>query len=142
MPTHQTKKKGRRLSAGLEIPSIRASHAGNQFHYLWAARQCLRLLLPKDDLIEISIEGASPREHNDGRPVRAGEEVIDVAEYFGKEENPRPKRVRYVQLKHSTRQGNGTWTASGLEKTIKGFAGLYKKFMFKFLKPATRNYWI
>ena len=37
-----------------------------------------------------------------------------------------------VQLKHSTRRTLEGWTASGLEKTIKGFANRYAKLLERF----------
>jgi hypothetical protein len=40
---------------------VRPSRDGDQFHYLWAARRCLRLLSAQSDLVAISIEG-SPNE--------------------------------------------------------------------------------
>jgi hypothetical protein len=81
---------------------VRPSRDGDQFHYLWAARRCLKLL--------------------SAEPIQAGEELIDIAEYFGSENIDEALLVRYMQLKHSTLHANDPWTASGLEKTIRGFA--------------------
>lgn len=64
---------------------VRWSRDGDQFHYLWAARRCLRLLSVQDDLVAISIEGPSPGELAGAPVVDAGEEVIDIAEYLGSE---------------------------------------------------------
>lgn len=108
---------------------VRASRDGDQFHYLWAARRCLQLLSARSDLIAISIEGPSPQEREDKLPASAGEEVIDIAEYFGSEELKSARLVRYMQLKHSTRHATEPWTASGFEKTIKGFAKRYKELL-------------
>ena len=57
---------------------VRASRDGDQFHYYWAARQCLKLLHSGSGLVGVSIEGSSPLE-----TATAGEQVIDVAEYYG-----------------------------------------------------------
>lgn len=123
-----TNQANRRASSRLRTNSIRPSRDGDQFHYLWAARRCLRLLLhqtlPEDNLIKISIEGVSPDEWAGESFTSVGEEVIDVAEYFGDEK--KLERIRYIQLKHSTRQKHAFWTASGLEKTITAFAERYK----------------
>ena len=108
---------------------VRPSRDGDQFHYLWAARRCLQLLSAHSDLIAISIEGPSPQERADEPPASAGEEVIDIAEYFGSEELNSARLVRYMQLKHSTRHATEPWTASGLEKTIEGFAKRYKELL-------------
>jgi hypothetical protein len=104
---------------------VRPSRDGDQFHY-WAARRCLRLLLPGSDLVAVAIEGVSSAENVAGPPSDAGEDVIDMAEYFGSEQIADAKIVRYMQLKHSTRHADTHWTASGLENTIQGFATRYK----------------
>jgi len=106
---------------------VRASRGGDQFHYLWAARRCLLLLPPHSELVAISIEGASPMEVPAESKVEAGEEVIDVAEYYGSEDIEHATLVRYIQLKHSTLRVDAPWTLSGLEKTLKGFAQRYKE---------------
>lgn len=106
---------------------VRPSRDGDQFHYLWAARRCLQLLSPQSDLVAISIEGPSPEEDAAQRSASFGEEVIDVAEYFVSEDFEKTRLVRYMQLKHSTRQAANPWTASGLEKTIRGFAKRYRE---------------
>ena len=112
------------MSNNLEV---RSSRDGDQFHYLWAARRCLRLLSPTDGLNAITIEGASPREIENGGSVEAGEEQIDVAEYYGSEALSEATRVRYIQLKHSTKNPTRPWPPSGLEKTIRGFSERYQE---------------
>lgn len=104
---------------------VRPSRDGDQFHYLWAARRCLKLLTAESGLMAVSIEGPSPGEQPGAEPVDAGEELIDIAEYFENEDIGQARLVRYMQLKHSTLHANDPWTASGLEKTIKGFAKRY-----------------
>jgi hypothetical protein len=105
---------------------VRASRAGDQFHYLWAARRCLGLLSPTSGLVAVTIEGASPSEIPSEEPIEEGEEVIDVAEYYGSEEFTRATAIRYIQLKHSTLRTTDPWTWSGLEKTLRGFAKRYE----------------
>lgn len=107
---------------------VRFSRDGDQFHYLWAARRCLRLLSEKDGLTAITIESSSPQEIENGGAVGAGEEHIDVAEYYGSEALKHATRVRYIQLKHSTKNPTQPWPPSGLEKTIRGFYERYQKF--------------
>ena len=106
---------------------VRFSRDGDQFHYLWAARRCLRLLSPTDGPIAITIEGSSPKETQTGESAEAGEEQIDVGEYYGSEDVRRATLVRYIQLKHSTQNPTKPWPPSGLEKTIRGFAERYQK---------------
>lgn len=105
----------------------RTSRDGDQFHYLWGARRCLNLLSPNMDLVAISIEGPSPDELSDDKKIEEGEEILDIVEYFGSEKIDQARLVRYLQLKHSTVRESDPWTASGLEKTLKGFAKRYCK---------------
>jgi NACHT domain len=105
---------------------VRPSRDGDQFHYLWAARRCLKLLSSEGGPVAISIEGPSPQENVGASIIEAGEEVIDIGEYFGSEDISTALLVRYMQLKHSTLHATKPWTASGIEKTINGFAKRYK----------------
>ena len=110
---------------------VRPSRDGDQFHYHWAARQCLRLLPEDADLVAVTLEGPSTGEAaND--VIAEGEELIDVGFYYGAEGRDRATFVHYVQLKHSTRHANEPWTASGLHKTLKGFADRYTKLLERF----------
>ena len=82
---------------------VRPSRDGDQFHYVWAARQCLQLLPGGSDLVAVTIEGASASEaENDD--IEAGEDLIDVGLYYGSESRAKARLVRYLQLKHSTRR--------------------------------------
>lgn len=105
---------------------VRFSREGDQFHYLWAARRCLRLLSPTSGLVAIAIEGTSVSETAPGDAIQAGEELIDVAEYYGSEDIARSTLIQYIQLKHSTQSVADPWTPSGLEKTLRGFSKRYK----------------
>ena len=107
--------------------SVRFSRDGDQFHYLWAARRCLRLLSPESDLVAISIEDASPSENGSDRTFSGGEEIIDVAEYEGSEQFEEASSVRYFQLKHSTLRAQENWNPSELETTLRKFAGQFEK---------------
>lgn len=100
--------------------SVRYSRGGDQFHYLWAARRCLRLLSPTSGLVAISIEGASKKESATGESQEAGEELIDVGEYYGSEAVETATLIRYIQLKHSTQHADEPWPPSGLKKLCEG----------------------
>ncbi len=106
---------------------IRASRDGDQFHYLWAARRLLHLLTPQSELVSITIEGASPSELQAAGKVDAGEELIDIAEYYGSTAIEKATLIRYMQLKHSTLRVDDVWQPSGLEKTLTGFAERYSE---------------
>ena len=102
---------------------VRASRDGDQFHYAWAARRCLKMLLPQSSLVAVSVEGASGNESDDASQIiEAGEEIIDIGEYYGSDELKDCLRVEYVQLKHSTLRTDAPWTLSELAKTLNGFA--------------------
>jgi hypothetical protein len=105
---------------------VRPSRDGDQFHYLWAARRCLLLLSPDASLKAVTIEGASPSEAASAGHIPIGEELIDVAEYYGSENLEHATLIRYIQLKHSTLRADEAWTPSGLKRTLTGFALRYK----------------
>jgi len=107
------------------LDSTRQSRDGDQFHYLWAARQCLKLLDYTSDLIAVAIEGPAPRDLTPGmRGVAAHE--IDVAEYYGGTDIASANRIVYRQLKHSTARRNVPWGPAGLKSSISRFAALHK----------------
>ena len=108
--------------------SVRLSRAGDQFHYLWAARRCLYLLSPSTDLVAVTIEGVSSDESL-GSTSGHGEESIDVAEYFRSESLSSCTKVIYYQLKHSTINVARPWRLNDLKKTFAGFAKRYSKFL-------------
>lgn len=108
---------------------VRPSRDGDQFHYYWAARRCLRLLPVETDLVAISIEGpATP----DGELLSDGSKSIDVAEYRGSTDPAKATHVRYVQLKHSSRREQQAWLASELTDTLQDFAKRYSALVAKF----------
>jgi hypothetical protein len=113
---------------------VRASRDGDQFHYLWAARRCLFLLDPRGGLVAVAIEGASQSEASGGNHLEAGEELIDVAEYYGSEDISQADRIVYIQLKHSTFRASDKWTLSGVKKTLSGFSERYRELLKHFDK--------
>ena len=103
---------------------LRSSRDGDQFHYYWGARHALALLRPGTDLVAISVEGSSS---GDAAGGGAGEQVIDLADYYGSAVLAKADRVVYRQLKHSTTRPNEPWSASGLVKTLIGFADKFRQ---------------
>jgi len=97
---------------------VRYSRAGDEFHYRWAARRCLKLIYPNSCLDAVTIEGS--RENK-----RAGEYVIDVAEYYRLDDGSQGKAI-YFQLKHSSVRAEKLFNLSELKGTIEGFADRYK----------------
>ncbi len=101
---------------------VRFSKVGDQFHYRWAARRCLGLLDPGSRLDCITIEGVSSDEEPNEN-TGTGEEVVDVAEYYGDSTIKLAEKISYHQLKHSCKVSPSTLSA--LSKTLKGF---FKRF--------------
>ena len=60
-----------------------------------------------------------------------GEEVIDVAEYYGGRDAATCSRFRYAQLKHSTMRTEELIIASELKNTLEKFAKIYRVEMEK-----------
>ena len=92
---------------------IRATRAGDLFHYRWAATRVLDLLDPDSELESVSVEGGSKPCPNDY--------IIDVEECF------KTQRVVY-QLKYSTMHSSQECTLSFLGGTLERFGKLYKTF--------------
>lgn len=112
---------------------VRASRDGDQFHYLWAARHALQLLRPQSGLVAVTIEGAATSEFPGAAQVEVGDQLIDIAEYYGDTDLEHATLVRYMQLKHSTLRVDEVWQPSGLEKTIHGFAKRYAELQRRLL---------
>lgn len=103
----------------MENDFVRYSRAGDEFHYRWAARRCLRLIYPKSTLESIVIEGSGPDESG-----LDGEYVMDVTEYSNQYEND-SGTISYYQLKHTTTKEDTPFNLSDLRNTIEGFAARY-----------------
>lgn len=110
----------RRLKLVSVSEQVRASRDGDWFHYYWASLQALALLEPDTDLLAIQVEGVPPEEQVEG------EEVIDLAEYFGGPDAASCTSFRYTQLKHSTLRTEQEITASELRKMLEKFAKVYQ----------------
>ena len=89
------------------------SRAGDEFHYRWAARRCLRMLFPNSKLTSVVIEGSDDVN-------AAGEYVIDLTEY-AMDQNEQ-QYIDYYQLKHTTILKEKPFQLSDLQDTIKGFS--------------------
>lgn len=113
---------------------LRSSRDGDQFHYHWAARQALQLLLPGTELVALVVEGVSKGD----TASTGGDEVVDLAEYWGSEDLATANRVVYRQLKHSTADPDGPRTSSFLKKTLVGFAKKYSSILKEHPEAAHR----
>jgi hypothetical protein len=79
------------------------------------------------DLAAVSIEGVPAAED-----VEPGLEVIDLGLYYGSANFATAERIHYRQFKHSTLHAQDEWTASGLKKTLEGFAARYQELVDRF----------
>lgn len=98
----------------------------------------MRLLLHSSDLVAVAIEGVSDAE-NGRHKGRSGEEVIDVAEYFGSETLSESRKVVYLQLKHSSTQLDKPWVLSDLKTTLAGFFKRFQAYCSEATDPARQD---
>lgn len=99
---------------------VRASRDGDRFHYYWAASRALKLLDLTSDLRAVWVEGLPVADQS------AGEEVVDVAEYFGGDDADSASAVVYTQVKHSTLRRQQPIETSELKTMLTKFALLYR----------------
>jgi hypothetical protein len=107
---------------------VEYSRAGERFHHVWAAAQSLKLLDARSRLQALWIEGA-------GGGSVAGDEIIDVAEYYG----PGPDEFDEVvvrQLKYSTTRAARNMGLSDLGPTLRKFAQIDSRASQAFKVPA------
>jgi hypothetical protein len=97
----------------------RESHAGDEFHVLWAVARALDMLSPRAHLRRLVIEGVSPKDQlGDAENWLHG---VDLTEYLDGESFSEASEVAIAQLKYSERKPNRTWTVARLaEKPSRG----------------------
>ena len=100
----------------LSNPLVRASRAGDRFHYCWAAKRSLLLLHPEPELERIVIEG-------DDTSGADGEYSLDMTEVY--RAGSAFDRIMY-QFKYSVARVREPFGFSELKKTIVGFAENYQ----------------
>src|SRR4051812_13226614 len=97
----------------------RESHAGDEFHVLWAVVRALDMLSPQARLRRLVIEGVSPDDQlADAESWLHG---VDLTEYLDGENFSKASEVAIAQLKYSERKPNRAWTVARLaEKPSRG----------------------
>ena len=95
---------------------VRASRAGDRFHYCWAARRSLLLLDQNSGLERIVIEGDDPAGTN-------GEYSLDMTEVY---RDGFDFDLIKCQFKYSVERVSESFTFSELKDTIVGFAENYR----------------
>lgn len=100
---------GGAATAGPEPAGARESGAGDQFHFLWAARRAIELLDPSSSLKRLVLEGFSPDSSFSADPnLLLG---ADLVEYYGGDSFASATKIVVTQLKYSHRHPSQTWTA-------------------------------
>lgn len=114
MPTKQKKR-----------DTVGPSRDGHEFHEAWAARKAMQLLLPRDGLIGIAVEGLSEKDE-----AHVSQEAVDVADltlYYGKDANFKvADRVEILQSKYSPMRAETEFRAIDAKKTVAKFAQAYR----------------
>jgi hypothetical protein len=107
--------------ADIAIDKVRASRDGHQYHEAWLARRALGLLLPRDGLCGIAVEGLSV-EDQEGVDA-ATVEIADATFYFGTSSNFHDaEKIEIAQFKYSIGRASANFTASDATKTLSKFA--------------------
>ncbi|QQX89738.1 ATP-binding protein (plasmid) [Cupriavidus necator] len=110
---------------GKTFDSVRASRDGHEFHEAWVARKCLGLLLPRDDLVGIAIEGFG--EEDQQLVTAEANEIADAVLYFGRRAKfSDARRIVVVQVKYSKAAELKPFRASDAKKTMGKFARTYR----------------
>ncbi len=120
------------------VEKSRAAKDGNEFHETWAARRSLELLMPRDELVGIAVEGFSTQ---DGEHVSsAASEIADLVLYYGDDCSfESAKRVEVSQFKYSIANQYKPFVASDAKQTFEKFAEAERDHRKKFGKAKTER---
>jgi NACHT domain len=106
--------------AKIEGNKTGASRQGHHFHEAWMARRSLGLLIPRDDLYCITIEGLSVIDEEDAGQDAA--EIADATFYYGRgTQFATCERMEITQFKYSVANDDKSFTFSSAKKTIEKF---------------------
>lgn len=110
-----------------KFDSVRASRDGHEFHETWVARKCLGLLLPKDDLTGVAIEGFAGDDQD--KVTTEANEIADAVLYYGKRASfEHARSVVVVQVKYSKAAELKPFRAADAKKTLGKFARAYRAY--------------
>ena len=108
------------------VDNVRYSREGHSFHDTWTARKCLQLLIPRDGLVGIAVEGLSPIDN-----VQAFSGTIEIADltlYYGEDADfSNAEKVEILQFKYSTTEADKPLRCSGAKETLKKFAESFRQ---------------
>ena len=118
--------------------TVGPSRDGHEFHEAWAARKAMQLLLPRDGLIGIAVEGLS--EKDESRVSQKAVDVADLTLYYGKDAYFEvADRVEILQSKYSSKRGDKAFRASDAKKTVAKFAQSYRDHLVSYGQAVTRQ---
>jgi hypothetical protein len=107
--------------ADMVIDIVRASKDGHQFHEAWLARCALALLLPRDTLYAIAVEGLAEADEED--VSEATVEIADATFYFGSAASFEAcARMEMAQFKYSIAACDKPLRVADARKTLVKFA--------------------
>lgn len=99
------------------VDKVRASRDGHEFHEAWAARRVLELLLPKDDLFGIAVEGTSTFDKDKADADTL--EVADLTLYYGNSVRfDTARKLEIIQFKYSIGKESNLYRPSDAKKNI------------------------
>lgn len=112
------------------IDKVRASKDGHQFHEAWVARCALSLLLPRDTLYAIAVEGLA--EVDEGGLSEASVEIADATFYYGSGASfDTCSRLELAQFKYSIAAQDKALRVADARKTLAKFAAAEVDFTAK-----------
>ena len=105
--------------------TVRPSRDGHEFHEAWTARKAMQLLLPRDGLVGIAVEGLSETDQSGASPGTV--EVADLTVYYGEDASfSAADRVETLQFKYSPTGSDAPFRAAHAKKTVIKFAESYR----------------
>jgi hypothetical protein len=104
-----------------EVDKVRASRDGHQFHEAWLARCALGLLLPRNRLYAIAVEGLAQDDEEDVSGATV--EIADATFYFGGGASFEAcSRMEIAQFKYSIAVQDRPLRVADVRKTLMKFA--------------------
>src|ERR1700735_5272175 len=104
----------------IAIDTVRASRAGHQYHEAWLARRALGLLMPRDRLCGIAVEGLS-QDLEDGAE-QAVIEIADATFFYGEAPSfEEATKIDIAQFKYSIARASVDLRFADIKKTVQKF---------------------
>lgn len=96
------------------------SNAGDDFHFVWAARRALQLIRPGTTLQLVKIEGVTPRDLALAQTIDPEDAFlgVDMTEYHGGTDFRTASHVIVSQLKYSVWNADKPWTIARLLRSL------------------------